>query len=89
MGKTNSNLVYYETPLLEQIKQLQQEKEDLIKKPKVIVQNKLKEITEEYHKLDKKNINTANIITHQYNSMRTVLEEILSELKESDKNESN
>lgn len=61
---------------------LKQEKEDLIKKPKVIVQNKLKEITEEYHKLDKKNLNTANIITHQYNSMRTVLEEVLEKLGE-------
>lgn len=69
------------------IEQLQQDKEDLIKKPKVIVQNKLKEITEEYHKLDKKNLNTANIIAHQYNSMRTVLEEVLYELKESDKDE--
>lgn len=68
------------TEMNEEIAKLKQEKEELIKKPKVIVQNKLKEITEEYHKLDKKNLNTANIITHQYNSMRTVLEEVLEKL---------
>lgn len=88
-SKTNGYIDYHDVErfleidsMYREVKQLKQEKQELIKKPKVIVQNKLEEITEEYHKLDKKNLNTANIIAHQYNSMRTVLEEVLERLGE-------
>ena len=53
--------------------------EEKINKQESIILNKLNEITIEYRKLDKRNLNTSNIITHQFNSMRKVLEEVLEE----------
>jgi hypothetical protein len=56
--------------------------EEKILKQKSIVKDKLKEITEEYQKLEKRNLDTANIIAHQYNSMRNILEELIEEMEE-------
>lgn len=70
----------YEDNLLLIIDYLEKE----IQEQKTTVKEKLEEITEEYNKLDKRNLNTANIIRHQYNSMRKVLEEVLKEFDSND-----